>query len=524
MKKSSRLLKVIKKSYQWTTKKITYKGEKYYIIDDDTHLVCLGATRSGKSRTLVLQSVGVLALAGESIIATDPKGELYLYTHPFLERLGYEVVVIDFNEPNKSTRYNFLQPVIDAVNQDDIPKALSLTRDIVSALVVDVANTEPIWKDGQRSILNGGIISIVYDNKDRPEYQNLTNAFYFLAKMCKPDKNGVLPLSEYIKNVDSHHPARQCVEISEIAPSNMRGSFYTSAMATLELFTDSNIYDMTRATDFDIYTTGENKRAIFIILPDEKSTYYPVASLFIYQHYQTLVEVSKRNGNRLNRRVNFVEDEKGNFTKMNDYSKLITVGGGRGIRFNMFLQAFEQLDDVYGDNQGSIIRSNCETWVYLQSDNIKTLEELSGKLGKYTVASPSASSSTGGNVSCSFSYTGRELLYPDEIKRLKRPYQLVMTRNAPTIMYAPDISKTMFNKMYGLGGKMHNKNLIKERGLRRVARDFDISSMALFTIDNYFKNLKENNRKTEIVKSEKIQTRIKDQSARITFNDNIEEI
>jgi type IV secretion system protein VirD4 len=68
--------------------------EKIYYEDDDVHTLCIGATRSGKSRTVVLQSIGTLALAGESMILSDPKGELYQYTYPFLESMGYEVICI----------------------------------------------------------------------------------------------------------------------------------------------------------------------------------------------------------------------------------------------------------------------------------------------------------------------------------------------------------------------------------------------------------------------------------------------
>ncbi|MDA3845319.1 MAG: type IV secretory system conjugative DNA transfer family protein, partial [Vallitaleaceae bacterium] len=95
-------------------------SEHIYYVEDDTHVLCIGATRSGKTRSFVLQSIGALGLAGESMIISDPKGELYSYTFPFLEKKGYEVICIDFKNPLKSNRYNFLQPVIDAIDQDDI--------------------------------------------------------------------------------------------------------------------------------------------------------------------------------------------------------------------------------------------------------------------------------------------------------------------------------------------------------------------------------------------------------------------
>ena len=84
--------------------------EKIYYIDDNIHSLVVGATRSGKSRCVVLETIGNLALAGESMIISDPKSELYHYTSRYLEDNGYKIVTLDFKNPLKSSRYNFLQP------------------------------------------------------------------------------------------------------------------------------------------------------------------------------------------------------------------------------------------------------------------------------------------------------------------------------------------------------------------------------------------------------------------------------
>jgi len=93
--------------------------ERIYFVGEDSHLLCIGATRSGKSRNLVVQSICTLGLAGESIVVSDPKAELFDYTSEFLKKLGYEVLVLDFKNPAKSNRYNLLQPIINAVNGGD---------------------------------------------------------------------------------------------------------------------------------------------------------------------------------------------------------------------------------------------------------------------------------------------------------------------------------------------------------------------------------------------------------------------
>lgn len=100
--------------------------EKLYYLNDDVHSLILGATRCGKTRSIILQSICFTALSGESMVITDAKGELYDYTMHYLKRLGYEVVTLDFKTPLKSIKYNFLQPVITAIKEDDKPKAVSL--------------------------------------------------------------------------------------------------------------------------------------------------------------------------------------------------------------------------------------------------------------------------------------------------------------------------------------------------------------------------------------------------------------
>ena len=447
-------------------------------VGDDMHTLCIGSTRSGKSRTVVLESIGLEALAGENIICSDPKGELYQYTYPFLERLGYKVLTLDFKSPLKSSRYNFLNTVIEYVNQNDIPKAIEATWDITAALVPEDSHGERIWSDGEASIIAAAIMAVVFDNKDHPEYQNLTNVYYFISEMCKAGESELL-LNKYIKTLPKTHPARSLLGISQVAPSKTRGSFFTAALTTLRLFTNPYVCDMSSVSDFTAEQFDKEKTALFIILPDEKVTYYSLASLFINQLYERLVNIADQRGGRLKMRVNFNLDEFGNFMKIPAFSNKLTVGGGRGIRFNLYVQDFAQLEEKYGREAYPTIISNCHVWVYLQSDGPETQKLISEKLGNYTVASSSQStqySGSGispGNMTSSSNLTARPLLTPDEVGKIKRPYSLITSRNYPAMLNAPDLSKWYFNKMFGLGDPEHNRKVREERENRRAIRKCD---------------------------------------------------
>lgn len=448
---------------------MTDDGKQTYYVPTDTHSLIIGATRVGKSRTLVLPSIGLTAMAGESMVIVDMKGELYLSTRYFLESKGYEVIVLDFDDPQYSNRYNFLQPTIDALNRGSTSKAITAARDMATMLVPEGHANETIWVDGAREVLTLSGLICTHDNVNAPQFQNLANVQQFITNMCQPvGQFGLLPLNLYLQLLPDDHPAKLTMGIPNIAPSKMRGSFFTSALSTVNLFADPQIHAMTATTDFDAELTGVRKRAIFLILPDYKKTYHPLAALFIYQQYQILADYAKRHGNRLPHRVHFFCDEFGNFVKIPDFDTLMTVSGGRGILWHLFLQNTEQLDEKYGDKVGKTIRANAETWVYLQSDSDSTRKEISERLGNYTIKSPSLSGSSSGQMSASYNLTGRSLMRPEEIhNHIKRPYQLVMTRNRPAIMYAPDLSKTIWNVAYGMGNEEYNQRLFMVRARDR---------------------------------------------------------
>lgn len=462
--------------------------ERIYYVSEDCHLLCIGATRSGKSRCLVIESICTLGLAGESICVSDPKAELFHYTADFLKKLGYEVLTLDFKSPAKSMRYNLLQPIIDAINEDDTDRAEMLAWDLTNNLV-GKPQGEKIWTNGECSIIAAAILCVVCDNKKRPELQNMTNVYWFISEMCKTI-GSKMPILEYVKKLPNAHPARALLSISDVAPSRTRGSFYTSALTTLRLFTSKSIYAITHTSDFSLADMGRKKQALFIILPDEKTTFYPIASLIVSQQYELLAEAADRRGGRLERRVNFVLDEFGNFTPISDMTNKLTVAAGRGMRYSLYIQSFSQLKEKYDDNISDTIKANCQTWVYLQADDPETLREVSEKLGSYTTSSYQLSANhakfTMPSSSHSISLTERKLLNTDEVRRVKRPYQIVTSRNHPAMMYAPDLSKWYFNRMLGLGDEEHNRRVREERENKRPVMTDIKQEIVLWNIWIYY--------------------------------------
>ena len=292
------------------------------------------------------------------MLISDVKGELYLYTAEKLKELGYDVIAIDYINFLKSNKYNYLDIIINAVEDDNIPLAESLVSDMVNILVEKNDKTEPIWKNGEMSVIKTAIMAVVLENKGKREYQTLANAYYFVAEMFKPDKFGKMPIDEYMDSKEANDPIKKFFAVAGTAPSKTRGSFVAAALSTLQMFINEYVASNTQKSDFNLRNFAEKKTVIFILLPDDRDTYHKLGSLLVQQLYTSLVEASRKDGGELKIRMNFILDEFANFTKIDTFQSMLTVSRGRNIRFVICLQSFAQIEERYGKEGAQNIMDN----------------------------------------------------------------------------------------------------------------------------------------------------------------------
>lgn len=454
--------------FEETNKKQTYR----YMLGD-MHSVILAITGGGKTRRVMMQLIALQALYGLSIVCSDVKGELFYFTAPFVRKQGYDVLDFDLRNPNAGVRYNFLQPILNALRKGDEAKAIDYTWDLVSVLVGEPKG-DPIWTNGESASIASSILAVAMEAPE--ECRNMTNVYYFIAYMCKPGEYGQLPLESYLKVLPYDHPCRAVFAMAELSPHKTRSSFFAMALGTLRLFTNPNIASMTCCSDFDLKDISRKKTALYMIIPDEKKTYYPIVSLLITQAYIFQVELANENGLRLPVDTDYNLDEVGNFPTIPILPEMITAGRSRGVRVNLVIQDYQQMESKYKDAEKTIL-GNCEIEVVLKVNEINTQKRISEKFDNYTVEVGSASASVSDGLHNNASYgtssslTGRRLLTAAEVGRIKPPYVLVKkTGEYAAVNILPDISKTVFNDVYGMGDEEFNRQLIRQREAERVKR------------------------------------------------------
>ena len=364
--------------------------------------------------------------------------------------------------------------VINAVEDNNIPLAEALINDIVNVLVERNDKTEPIWVNGEMSVIKTAIMAVVLENKGKRQYQTLTNAYYFVAEMFKADEDGEMLIDKYMKNKKADDPIRKFFAIASTAPSKTRGSFVAAALSTLQMFVSDYVADTIQKSDFDLRDFVTKKTALYVLLNDDKITYHKLASLLVQQIYTAIVDTSRNSGGELSIRMNFILDEFSNFTKIESFQSMLTVSRSRNCRFVLAVQSiFGQLEEKYGKEGTQNILDNT-VLIYLKSSNIDTANKISEKLGTYSAQSYSESSNSNlksDKSSSSMSIISRKLLTADEVLKIESPYILVMIAGQqPALLNVPDISKMHFNQLNGMGSKEHNKQLRIERENARPIR------------------------------------------------------
>lgn len=391
------------------------KGNGAWVTNSDAgnpHSLIIGATRSGKSRRVIMPSIWVIGHKKESLIITDPKGEIFDHTSSWLKKQGYEVILLDLLDPKNGNRYNPLNKVLLNLEQGYIEEATREAWEIGNILAWAYGTgQDPIWPQAEESLIAAlGLATALNAPK---EARHMTTAYRILTQL---GADGGQALDGWFASMDGDDIARMAYGTAALSESRTRSSIYTGTSAHLRLFADPSIAFMCSDSDFDPDDAGKKPMAIFIKMPDEAGARRQIASLFVNQAYAGLAQVARDNGGRLPVPVWFLLDEFGNIGKIPNLAEKLTVAAGRGIRFSLAIQAKAQLEHVYGKQTAEIVLGNCDTWIYLRTADIDTAREISNKVGNYTVVTRSIQKNKY-RPSESEGATSRNLLTPDEVLR-----------------------------------------------------------------------------------------------------------
>ena len=416
------------------------KEEVMYIDDSSVNNLIIGTTRSGKGETFVVPSIDIYSRASEkpSMVINDPKGELIAMSKKTLEERGYEVLLLNLTEPMNSMSYNPLELIIDAFKRKDYGDAQLLCKTLTFTIYNDPSAKDKIWQKSAMSLTNALILSLC--EKYIPLNQEYKITMYTVVTMLMElgqvyvDSNGVerYPLDEYFQKLPITSKAKMQYVTTKFAKETTKSGILTSTAIELDIFTYEKLSRMTSKNSLDFKTLGFEKnknkpKAIFMVTPDYDKSNHILTSIFIRQAYFVLAKnaTMSRNG-KCDREIIFLLDEFGNMPPIEGLDNIITVCLGRGIKFNLIIQSYNQLKTLYGESAPTI-EGNCGNQIYLLTNDDETSEKFSRLIGEKTITTFSRSGelfSLGKNHTENLDK--RRLLTSDELRKLKEGETVVV--------------------------------------------------------------------------------------------------
>lgn len=219
---------------------------------------------------------------------------------------------------------------------------------------------------------------------------------------------------------------------------------------------------MLSKSDFEMDSIGEKPTAVFMIIQDEKTTYHSLATIFVKQCYESLINVAQQHGGKLPVRTNFLLDEFANMPKFKDITTMVTAARSRQIRFTFIIQNFAQLKQNYGDHDAETIRGNCGNLIYLLTGELSALEEISKLCGDKLV-----------RVGKDKKEETRPLVTVSELQRMKADeFILIKQRCAPFRGKLKMDWDTDFG--FGRGADHYGKNVVYPQREMTPIKTFDL--------------------------------------------------
>ena len=357
-------------------------GKKIWVDGGEYHNLIIGSTGSGKTEMIVQPMVKLLAKKGESMIITDPKGEIYEMNANELRERGYNIVLLNFRNPQNGNCWNPLTLPYELHKNGNQDKSIELLEDLALNILYDESSKgqDPFWEKTSADYFTGLALALFDDAKEDEINLNSIN----LMTTAGEDKIGnTTYIKEYFSDKDQASSAYINVASTIMAPNDTKSSILSVFKQKIKLFSSrENLSEMLSHSDFDMEDIGRKKTAVFIVVQDEKKTYHSLVTIFLKQCYETLIRVAQETGGKLPYKTNFILDEFANMPPLKDVTTMVTAARSRRIRFTFIIQNFAQLHEVYGKENGETIKGNCGNIVYLISSELGALEEISKLCGE----------------------------------------------------------------------------------------------------------------------------------------------
>lgn len=394
------------------------------------HIAIFGASGTMKSRAIIRNALFQAIKRNESVVITDPKGELYSDTAEMFRNEGYEVKVFNLVHPEHSDSWNCMS---------DLHGDTLLAQDLTNVIIGNTSSGkgDHFWDNGEANLLKALVLYVDFDNTRSPEMKNLPAVYQLLTQYSERQ------LTAMFEKLPMDHPARAPYNLFAQASDTVRSGIIIGLGTRLQVLQNKSVAAITSRSDIDLTSPGRHKCAYFIILSDQNTTMAFLSSLFFSFLFTKLTRYADSlPEQRCEVPVNMILDEFNNIGKIgsaadgSDFARTLSVIRSRDIKVMMAVQSLGQLQNRYPNNLWLEILGNADLQLMLGCSDSETASFYSERAGDMSIQINTTmtvrQTMAVAQVIPQYRHTEgqgrRKLLTPDEVLRLPNEELLCVIR------------------------------------------------------------------------------------------------
>ena len=345
-----------------------------------------------------------------------------------LEKKGYEIRVLDLISMEKSHCYN---PFVYLHSDNDVQRLV--TNLFKSTTPKGSQSNDPFWDTSASMLLSALVYYLHYEAPEDEQNFAMVMEMLQAAAIDNEEDPRPSPLDCLFADLELDRPdhiALKYYRSYHTGSAKTLKSIQITLVSRLEKFNLTSLAGITQTDEMDLWRIGEQKTAVFAVIPDNDSSFNFIIGMLYTQLFQQLYyQADIVHGGRLPVHVHFVMDEFANVALPDEFDKLLSTMRSREISVSIIIQNLAQLKALFEKQWESIV-GNCDEFLYLGGNEQSTHEYVSKLLGKETIDTNTYGQSRGhnGSYSTNWQLAGRELLTPDEVRMLDNKYALLFIR------------------------------------------------------------------------------------------------
>lgn len=450
-----------------------YKGNVICLPKDtklNRHIAIFGASGTMKSRAIIRNALFQAIKRNESVVITDPKGELYSDTAEMFRNEGYEVKVFNLVHPEHSDSWNCMS---------DLCGDTLLAQDLTNVIIGNTSSGkgDHFWDNGEANLLKALVLYVDFDATRSPDMKNLPAVYQLLTQYSERQ------LTAMFEKLPMDHPARAPYNLFAQASDTVRSGIIIGLGTRLQVLQNKSVAAITSRSDIDLTAPGKHKCAYFIILSDQNTTMAFLSSLFFSFLFTKLTRYADSlPEQRCEVPVNMILDEFNNIGKIgsaadgSDFARTLSVIRSRDIKVMMAVQSLGQLQNRYPNNLWLEILGNADLQLMLGCSDSETASFYSERAGDMSIQINTTmtvrQTMAVAQVIPQYRHTEgqgrRKLLTPDEVLRLPNEELLCVIRGQNVLK----LNKFDFTK-HPMSKKIKRVSIMDYKTVSFARTDFD---------------------------------------------------